>query len=517
MRNIRLLQMFGLVIGLGLAGCGLLVRRDRPSVFSSVAESAPTRSPQANRQSAILITQQPIGKLSSHPIGMNLHVVQNATRPGMVPLLRKSKARIVRWPGGSESDYYHWKTHSLSNGWATHPNSAFDQFMGQLVQPAQMDVAITLNYGSNPKRNGGASADDAADWVAHAKAKGYRIAYWTIGNEVFGSWEIDLNNKPHDPTTYSNRVAKEFYPKIKKANPSAPVGVVVNQYDLQNPAGWTKTILSKAKYDFVEIHYYPQSPDSANDDNLLNGAIAQFKQQVTDLKRAMGNRQVPILLGEFNNVPNTPNKQSLSIVNTLYHGLMFAEGTQLGLAALFPWELLEEYCTHPPQTGLTPKGDFKDTLYGWQSFGTYSMYSLGLPIGSGSCAQGMPPIPFGTPFPSARAAELFGEFAAPREQLLQVQMPQNLPTVRAYAATQGNGYRILLFNLDRNATAKIPLKLSRGGGSWRAEQLGYGKAEYDQSKVNRWVAPTRQSLGKVGPSFQVSLAPWSMNMIALDP
>lgn len=507
------LPLLYITILLGIGGCGLSVQ----TLGAKLSDRSPAlaKAPQSTAKGIMVLSDRPLLPLSPHPVGMNLHVTNDATRPGMVEMIRQTKARIVRWPGGSESDIYQWRTHRLTPPWYAHPNSTFDRFMQRLAQPAQVDVAITLNYGSNAAGNGGGDPKEAAAWVADAKAKGYRVPYWTVGNEVFGSWSTDLNEKPHDAATYAAKVANAFYPRIKAADPQAKVGVVVNQYDTPNPNGWTQTVLKRARYDFVEVHHYPQEPNGGSDEFLLTKAVPQFRQQMLDLQKAMGNRPVPILIGEFNNVANKPNRQSLSITNALYHGLMYAEGAMLGLAGVFPWETIEDYCTHPAQTKLEP-GDFNPKLYGWQNFGTYSLFSLGLPSNSPSCSRGVPVIPFGTAFPTAHAAALFGEFAAPRERLLQTNVAAAFPNLRAYAATRGKGYRVLLFNLDPKTTAKLPLQLSGATETWAGQQITYGKAEYDQTQYGFWVGPTRQSLGKIKSGVQVNLPPWSMSVIALE-
>jgi hypothetical protein len=511
-------------IGAGVSGCDAKFWAASPdstdSKLSSPEQSTLAQQPseRGKPRGVAIETDRPIAAISSHPVGMNLHVTQDVTRPGILEMLRRTNARIVRWPGGSESDHYQWRSHKLGFNWVANPNSTFSRFTERLVKPAQVDMAITLNYGSDASGKKGGDPKEAAAWVAEARSKGDRVAYWTVGNEVFGSWETDFNQKPHDSGTYASRLAREFYPRIKAADPRAKVGAVVDLYDQVNPFGWTQTVLRKARYDFVEIHYYPQTPDSASDNFLLNGAVSEFQKQVRDLQRTMGNRRVPIILGEFNNVPNRPNKQTLSIVNALYHGLMFAESAKLGLAAVFPWETVEDYCTHAPQTGLSPAGNFSDTLYGWQTFSTYSLFSLGLPNGGKNCGQGIPPIPYGTAFPSAHAAKLFGDFATPNARLLQTNVASQYKTVRAFSASHRQGYRLLLFNLDRNAAVSLPVTLAaaKGDRRWRAQQTTYGKAEYDRSRNNRWDVPVQKTLGNVGSDFTIALPPWSLSVIALD-
>ena len=61
-----------------------------------------------------------------------------------------------------------------------------------------MDVAVTVNYGSNRACSGGADPSEAAGWVQYANdTKHYGITWWTVGDEQFGSWETDR----HSPRT----------------------------------------------------------------------------------------------------------------------------------------------------------------------------------------------------------------------------------------------------------------------------------------------------------------------------
>jgi hypothetical protein len=147
------------------------------------------------------------------------------------PSLRKTGIDLVRFPGGSESDVYHWERGGSlcdSNKGYIAAHATLDNFMKHLAGPLGLDVAITLNYGSNRACNGGGEPSEAAAWAAHAKSRGYRVSYWTVGNEVYGSWEYDLHRRPHDPTTYSNAIRNGYYPAVKKADPKAKVGVVVD-------------------------------------------------------------------------------------------------------------------------------------------------------------------------------------------------------------------------------------------------------------------------------------------------
>ena len=142
---------------------------------------------------------------------------------------------------------------------------------------------------------------------------------WTVGNEVYGSWEYDLHPIPHDPTTYANEVATGYYPKIKAADPNAQVGVVVGGTAYSS---WDSIVLKKAKYDFVEYHYYAQGPGAENDAQLLGAGVSTFASTLRALRAEMTSlgvpTSIPIYVGELNTVYTNPGKQTVSIVNGLF-------------------------------------------------------------------------------------------------------------------------------------------------------------------------------------------------------
>ncbi len=466
----------------------------------------------SNLSGVTVQTDTPINPISKDLMGFNMHAVTDVAQPGMAQLLTSAKAGMVRWPGGSQSDLYHWRTNTMCDGWVPHPNSTFDQFMTSIAKPAKVKTAITLNYGTNETCDGGGDPAEAAAWVAYAKSKGYGVKYWTVGNESFGNWETDLHAQPHNATVYAREVADGYYPQIKAADSTAKVGVVVNPYDVWDANGWTNTVLRNAKYDFVETHFYPMSDATTTDNNLLNQGISDYRNQIQWLKQALGGRKIPILLGEFNNIPTQPNRQTMSIVNALYTGMVLAESAQMGVTAAFPWELQEDYCTH---ASGQPTANFNSSLYGWQNFASYSAFSIGLPSKSASCGQGTPSIPFGTPFPVARAATLFGTFANTTGSMLATSVSSNLPSVRAYSATRGSGFGMLLFNLDSGVEATVPIHLQGQTLNRTVQIQTYGKKQYDQSQSNRWTGPTKTQLGTLTPDFELKLPPWSMSFVQI--
>jgi hypothetical protein len=425
------------------------------------------------------------------------------------PSLRKTGIKLVRFPGGSESDAYHWESGgSLCDkmGYIT-PGATFDNLMTDLSAPLSIDVAVTLNYGSNRACNGGGEPSEAGAWVAEAKSHGYRAEYWTVGNEVYGSWEYDLHAKPHDPATYSNAVRTGYYPAVKKANPQAKLGVVV---DTPNDRAWNDVVLRKAQpFDFVELHYYPQyNVDS--DSFLLGPAIDTFASDLAGLRKQMTAagvaKSVPIYLGEFNNDAGSEGKQSVSIVNGLFLGQMLGTLLEAGVP-MTTWWLAYGSCDET--------GDYSKKLYGWQHFGSEGLFSDGLPDPYEGCAN-TPKIPGGTPFPTARVMALFASEVPAGSKVRAVTVPGSLSSnVRAYGFAQTSGYAFVLFNNTLKAIA-VDVRLSGSGKtSFTATLAVYGKTQYDKSKENRWIGPVRRSLGTVGTTVPLTLPAYSISILSL--
>src|SRR5262249_30828659 len=278
---------------------------------------------------------------------------------------------------------------------------------------------------------------------------------------------------------------------------------------IQGPSAWDPIVLQQAKYDFVEMHFYPETSGQEDDTFLLTQAPQQFAQSLNRVRQelaAAGRPDTPIMVGEFNSVSNDVGKQSVSIVNSLYMGMALGEMLRAGvqLATM--------------QEGFTScgTGNQSPSLYGWQNFGSYNLFSDGLP--TRRAVPGCPnaqPTPFGTPFPNARAYQLATLFAQPSEHMLSTSVTE-APSVRAYAATQGSGYVLLLFNLDKDNPVTISVNIAnRPRSSFTGQISVYDRAIYDQSQNNIWAGPTSSSMGPLTNPFSITLTPWSMTVLQL--
>jgi hypothetical protein len=416
--------------------------------------------------------------------------------------------------GGDQADIYHWQTNSwgaspcnFGPGSAPPSDGTFGNYESIVAQPDNIEFAIAVNYGSNPPCNGPADPNEAAAWVAFVKQQGYNVKYWTVGNEVSYSSEVDLHSPgAHDPTTYATNVANSFYPLMKAQDANAQIGVWIPPPPDTN---WAPIVLTTAKYDFVETHYYPEQPGSENDAYLLTQAPAAYAQLFTNVEQELATADrsgTPIFLAEYNSPNYDPGKQTVSIVNALFIGMVQGEILNAGVMAAVD-DVNFNSCYG--------QGNNSSSLYGWQNFGAYTLISGGFP---GFLCPNADTVAAGTVLPAGNAFLLSTQFAIPGNNMLSATVPSSLPNVRAYAAQKGAGYALMLFNLDENNPVTVGVGIANATATnYTGTMSIYDKFIYDQSQNGTWAGPTSQSLGTVSPNFSATLTPWSMNVITLVP
>ncbi len=460
-------------------------------------------------------------------LGMNMAVwydlVGNQT--GIVNGLQSAGITQVRWPGGSDSDQYHWADNSQCNGGYSDPNDTFENFVSDMAKPANLDVALTANYGSNPASGSNAACteggepSEAAAWAAAAVAAGIIPSHMTVGNEEYGSWEYDLHAIPHDPTTYAAAVVgtSGYYQLIKAASPSTLVGIVV---DAGNPnTVWDNTVMFNAKgsYDFVEYHYYPEAPGSENDSFLVQQAAQELTTNINTLKTELNNwgtPGTPIYVGEIGGPYSNPGKQSWSITQGLYAGQVLGEMMNAGVSRL-TWWIGFGNCNGTAGNDTT-------SVYGWQDFGAYNVFSDGSDDPTCPGAGNL-----GNMSPTARAFQLFSQMAVNGQTVLTTSVLGDPTDVRAYAATNPNGTVVFLFNDNESLAQPVTITLSGKTSSSNVTVTTYDKAIYDLSGsptgnppdpvgTSSWAPPNSKSTGAQNLPLTLTLTPWSMNLVLIQ-
>lgn len=506
------------------AGSDTLTAKYTPDVQSSATYATATGASgvvTVAQVSTVSVDQSSTGAAVTDQImGMNLATWYDvaANSSAINTAFGKAGIKVIRWPGGSWSDTYHWGEGGATpftcaqgtstpqwGGWDTFP-----QFVTSIVQAGGYDLALTANYGSDPACTGGGDPAEAAAWAAEAVKEGFPASHVTVGNEEYGSWEFDLHAKQWDPATYANAVigTNGYYALIKAASPTTLVGVDVDAANIQ--ATWDSTVLSVAKgsYDFVEYHYYPQNPGNETDTYLVHQAAPDFTNGINTLKtelRTAGEANTPIYAGEMGSVSSNPGQQSWSITQGLYAGQMLGEMMNDGISRA-TWWIGFGNCNG--NAGL-----FNSSLYGWQTFGAYNVFSDG---NEDPTCPGAGPI--GTMSPTARAFELFSNIAVTGENALSASIAGDTTDVRAYAATHSGGTALVLFNLNETTSQTVTVKLSVENSSNDVKVVMYDKALYDQTHATTpvWADPTTTDMGAQGLPLTLTLTPWSMNVVIIQ-
>ncbi|OLE55626.1 MAG: hypothetical protein AUG51_02290 [Acidobacteria bacterium 13_1_20CM_3_53_8] len=111
----------------------------------------------------------PYATIPPSAFGMNTAVWDNNLLDARVPgLLRQAGITMLRFPGGSTADGYHWQNNSITLGRGyINPHNTFDAFMG-VVHQIDARAFITVNYGSNIIGTDGGDPTEAAAWVQYA-------------------------------------------------------------------------------------------------------------------------------------------------------------------------------------------------------------------------------------------------------------------------------------------------------------------------------------------------------------
>lgn len=436
----------------------------------------------------------------------------------------KAGIKAIRWPGGSWSDAWHWRTSptnllpymcsGVGTGTSWGGYSSFADFVTSIAKGGSYDLALTANYGSNETCNGGGNPAESAAWAAEALSEGYPASHMTVGNENYGSWEYDLHARQWDAATYANSVIGNagYYKLITTASPTTKVGVVVDGGGIQ--ANWDSTVLSAAKgaYDFVEFHFYAQNPGNENDTYLVHQAATDFTTSINRIKTELttaGAGATPIYVGEMGSVSSLPGKQSWSISQGLYAGQMLGEMMNAGVTRA-TWWIGFGNCDEDDKGNAL--GNMSGSLYGWQKFGAYNVFSDG--PADGPCGVGSGPI--GTMSPTAEAFNLFQSIAVTGESALSAMVNGDRTNIRAYAATHRGGTALFLFNLNQNHSQPVQVTLSGGTVlSSDVTVITYDKAIYDQSNAATpvWADPKTTDMGQRGLPLTLTLTPWSMNVV----
>jgi hypothetical protein len=410
---------------------------------------------------------------------------------GVTDLLRSAGVQMMRYPGGSYGDIYHWRDNTAPGGYVA-PDTDFDTFMSSTQRVGAQPIIIA-NYGTG-------SPAEAADWVRYANVtKGYGAKYWEIGNELYGNghygadWEAD-DHADQSPTGYADGVVA-YADAMKAVDPTIKVGAV-----LTIPAGWpdglvgtgdsgtwNQTVLSIAgpKIDFVILHWYPggsNAADALSKPNQLNDAIYLVRDQIA--RYAGPNAaNIGIALTETNSGYGEDTQPG-----ALYAADTYADLWEDGVFTVDWWDVHNGAGTVSTVEGQTDYGDF----------GLLSSATC-LPDGT-TCEP-----PMNTPFAPYYALRMLGTFAHPGDQLIRAGTDQAL--VSAHAVRRANGDLAVLM-VNKDPASAHPATIAYAGYTPSAA----APTVYSFTNGATAVASTQ-----TGTATAQNLPPYSLTLLVLHP
>lgn len=401
-------------------------------------------------------------------------------------LLKQSGCTTLRFPGGSLSDNYNWMTDS-NNGAGFVWGTSFHNFI-HIATNLGAQAFITVNYGTG-------TSNEAAAWVASANITNHcNFKYWEIGNEVYGTWEVDSNTPPNDPYTYATRAAG-YIQLMKAQDPTIKIGAVavagednyVNDtlHAATNPVtgavhyGWTPVMLSRFKSlgiypDFLIYHDYPEytssGTSSTDSDPLLlqvadnhcpalsdwASAAQNMRMQLTDYLGGPTGSNIELCVTENNSDAGAEGRQITSIVNGLYLADSTANLMKTEFNSYLWWDL---------RNGPSTAGDFDSTIYGWRPFG-----DEGITWGT-------------TNYPVFYAERLLQYFVRGGDSVLNPSSDYLL--LSDYAAQRTNGaLTMLVINKDLTTNFNAQIVLTNYFPAATATIQSYGIAQDEATRTN---------------------------------
>ncbi len=374
-------------------------------------------------------------------LGVN-HAIWDAQlgTPAVADLLGDAGVQMVRYPGGSYADIYHWKDHTAPGGYVA-PGTEFDTFMAG-AERTGAEPMIIANYGTG-------TAQEAADWVRYANVtKGYDATYWTIGNENYGNghygseWEAD-DHADKSPKEYAATVIA-YAQAMKAVDPTIKIGAVLimpgNWPDGIVGAGdqgtWNQEVLTRAgaAIDFVDVHWYPGGSTAAEaltKPAHIRDAVALLRDQIDRYAGGPAGR-IGISMTETNVDVGRNTQPGALFLADVYSGLLAQ-----GVLTVHWWNVHNGIGTVSEVGGQTDYNDF------------------GL-LSSGNCAGEVCQPPLNTPFAPYYALSLMGDFARTGDQF--VGAGSDDPLVSSHAVRRANGdVAVLLINKDPDAARPVAL------------------------------------------------------------
>lgn len=336
--------------------------------------NAATRYPVVESTIALKCTidlGKPFGQIDRRLFGTNLEWFNDggglashdlSLRKKITSLAKKQRVTVMRYPGGTLSDYYNWrdgigpisarpKRHHPTDSGSSRNLFGSPEFF-KFLKDTDAEGLVTVNVGTG-------TAKSAAEWVAYSNAPSHalrakdgfpdpmNIKLWEIGNELYlpgnpGEQKITLT-----PETYADKYL-EFSRAIKAVDPSVTtvaIGVAKSHIgpDTEYP-NWSKIVLQKAgkEIDMIAVHnayfpmlYHERQPNVKDIYPALMASPEAVDKSLFELesliKQYEGKNKIGIAITEWGGLFSLPNVDNYWVdhVKTMGTGVYIARMLQV--------------------------------------------------------------------------------------------------------------------------------------------------------------------------------------------
>ena len=269
--------------------------------------------------------------------GQGLYVDETmAHPPGWLALADRLAPRALRYPGGTNADFYRWKAGIGPVAQRGKVRTierkdeavllGTDEFLA-FCRRWQSEPLITVNVATAPP-------EEAADWVRYcnkrAGAEGPRVRYWEIGNEPY--LDPSAPETRMTPAEFGRR-ANACIRAMKAVDPAIECGVPLRTDTLGAVAGtqfkgFNEAVLDQLSepFEWVASHssYFPVTFDKSESPEALYLATmagTRVLEQDMDKLRALMRQRYP--------------RRQMRLAYTEYNALYSLDILRYGLAAVF--------------------------------------------------------------------------------------------------------------------------------------------------------------------------------------
>ena len=428
----------------------------------------------------------------------------DSVRADVFQKIKALRPAFVRWPGGNVAQDYHWmwgigprdqRVTWVNLSWANEDEPSdfgTDEFI-QFCRNLGAEPSLTVNVEGR-----GATSAEAAAWVEYAngpanskygamrKANGhpepFKVKYWEIGNEIWGSWV-----RAHsDAQTYA-RNFNLYAAAMRAVDPSIRL-IAVGDNDLE----WDRTVLRIAgiNLDYLAIHHYYGTAEMGDDPRNLMAHLlhyeAFYNKVVQLIHELTPGRDIKLSINEWNTSLPVPRQHSME-------------------SALYAARLMNVF-ERTPAVAMTAVSDM---VNGW----------------SGGVVQASRHGLFVTPIYLVN--ELYNRRLGTQNLAARTDGPvfdtslegKGLPYLDVTASRTADGKQIFIkaVNTDGKHALKATVQISGAGIGSEAEMETITADSL--TAANSFASPeavsTRRSAVRAGSRFVVELPPYSVSVITL--